>query len=223
MKNLPSRFIDRTTLPVFALISVLSFLSSCDEQLPAYRDPRNALEAKVMTRYVLGVSENSMKVEIRVINTYDETFEGRAVLQGSGSILLKRNQFVGRTFTVTAANFTSGKYNPVTGILRMDPNDTLRLIFSWNFVADGGVDLRQTVFQYYNDATCSWDQPLVIQRRIAFQETFVVRVSLKVFDKIPELSDGPIEFTMCHVDQWVPGNWCAPIIFDANYCPANIP
>lgn len=210
------------------LVTLFAFLllilsGSCEEQLPEYRDPRNALEESITGRYVLGISDNSMKIEVMVVNVYDETFEGKAVLQGSGSILLKRNQATAKTFTLTPANVSNGKYNTATGILRMDPNDTLRLVFSWNFVADGGVDLRQTVFQYYPDPTCTFDQPVVIMRRIAFQETFIIRATLRVFDKIADLSGGPYEFTLCHVDQWVPGNSCPPIIFDENYCPASIP
>jgi hypothetical protein len=130
---------------------------------------------------------------------------------------MKRRPNIRKTFTIDSSNWANGKYDQSTGILRMDPGDTLRLIYSWNFVDDNGIDVRTQEFFYVPDSTCNG-------RMIAAQEIFVFHANLTVFDRVPELLTGPYEFTMCHVNAYVSPQFCPPILEDKpeTYCP-NVP
>ena len=208
---------------LFLRLSLLTLLLSCvsiscNETLPEYRDPLDVLSAHVRGRYILVVSDNSLKVDLLVVNTFDETFEAKAILAGSGTITMKRKPNIRKTFSLTAANWTNGKYNPTTGILRMDPGDTLRLVYSWNFIDDNGTDVRASEFYYVPDASCPG-------RRIAARESFIFQARMKIFDRIPEVVAEPYEFYLCHVNFWIRGGDCPPIQEDRpeTYCPKVVP
>lgn len=196
---------------LIAFVFIVIGGAGCKESLPPYHDPREVLNGEIRARYTLALNENSVKIEIRFTNIYDETLHGVAALQGGGTITLKRKSSVRKTFEINASQWISGKYVPSTRVLTVDPGDTVRLIYTWDFRDDNGNDLRTTEFRYYADPQCHMDQPVPVERNIAGQETFVIQASLKVFDRIPEIVIGPIEFSMCHVDKYVAPSLCPPI------------
>lgn len=204
------RFVLRIALLFLLTCGVLAL--SCNESLPPYNDPGHVFEGQLLARYTLTLNENSLKVEFRFTNVFDETLNGVADLQGSGLITLKRKPTVRKTFTITSAHLVSGKYVPSTRVLTIDPGDTVRLIYTWDFRDDAGNDLRSTEFTYFPDASCTMDQPVPVERRIASRETFIISASLSVFNRVTPVVVGPIEYSMCHVSQYVAPNVCPPII-----------
>ena len=113
---------------------------------------------------------------------------------------------------ISASNAVNG-YDPRTGVVTIDPGKSVRFRYKWNFVDDNARDLRQTAFVYHPDTTC-----IAFGRMIAFNETFRMTGSLKVFERIPTLTAAPRELSMCHVNIFVLQNYC-PIIDPARPCP----
>lgn len=199
---------------VAVILSGSLLVLSCEESLPPYDDPREVVDGTVRGRYELFFGDNRLKVDIFLVNTFDETFQARAFFEGEGVITLRRKPSVQKTFTITPDLFVSGTYNRFTGILTMDPGDTVRLTYVWNFVDDNNRDLRDLEFQYVQDPSCPG-------RMIAREEMFVLRARVKVYDKIREVVSAPWEFALCYVNPVVDPQVCPPTWpeFSRSYCP----
>jgi hypothetical protein len=206
------RFSHHTLLHPVLIVLLGWVVFSCNESLPTYRDPAHVFSGELAARYTLTLNENSLKIEFRFTNVFDETLAGVASLEGSGIITLRRKPAVRKTFTMTVAHLVSGKYVPATRMLTIDPGDTVRLIYTWDFRDDTGNDLRTGEFTYFPDPTCTFDEPVPVERRIAARETFIISASLRVFDRITPVVVGPIEYSLCHVDRYVSPNVCPPIL-----------
>ena len=190
------------------LLLAMAVSMSCDESLPPYLDPRDVLQGSLSGRYILTVNQNSVLVSFTVKNIYEETFQAPAILRGTVQITSKRYLSIQKTFQFTSANLAhANNYNPASGVLTIDPQDSIVLTTNWNFIDDAGKDLRQTLFAYSADQTCGF-------RRIALEETFILKGSVKVYDKVSDASAGPTEFSMCHVTNWVNPKDCPPILTD---------
>ena len=181
---------------LWVLLGVIPLLS-CSEHLPSYSDPSQILKGTFDCRYILSATENAVHLNLVVTNSFDETLQGEAVLKGSGMITLKRNAALRRSFSLSSVNLVHGRYDNTTGILTLDPGESVTLRFVWNFAVDTGGDLTGSQFVYYPDSTCP-------QRLIAYEETFLLEGHVQVFDRIPTIDFRPIEFSMCHVKTYVP-------------------
>jgi hypothetical protein len=191
-----------------ALLILMALVMSCDESLPPYQDPRNILQASMRGRYVLSPDDNSLHVTLIVKNVYEETIQAQATLRGTIVVTAKRNSSIQITLPITANNITyATSYNRATGILTIDPQDTVVFSASWSFIDNAGRDLRQMFFDYTPDPTCSF-------REIAAEETFILDGSVKVYDMISDVTAEPIEFSMCHVTNWVDTRTCYPVFTD---------
>ncbi|MCI0564310.1 MAG: hypothetical protein MN733_38035 [Nitrososphaera sp.] len=186
----------------YCLMGVIAASLSCDESLPRYSDPTKVLEANNAALYVISTTDNSLKVFVNVTNTYDETFDGRAFIDGTVSVTMSGNQSFRKTFIINSSNIVSGNYNPSSQQLRIDPGDTLKLTFSWNFFDDNGRDIRDIV-AHYEDKTC-------IQRRISDQLTFTIRSEVKVYEKVAAAVAQTIAYTFVHHDAYFNPGWCTP-------------
>jgi len=177
-----------------SLVVAMAVSMSCDESLPPYQDPRNVLQGTPRGKYVLTVSENSLHVSFTIKNVYEETFQAQAILNGTLVITAKRDPTIQKTFQLTESNVTyAANYNRATGVLTIDPQDTVVLSATWDFIDNVGEDLRLMFFRYAPDPSC-------LGRHIAQEETFLIQGSMKVFEKLPDVSGGPSEYTFCHVD-----------------------
>lgn len=185
---------------------------SCNESLPPSVDPSHAIDVKMNVQYAYSNTENAVHVDFTVTNRFDETLQARAAVFGTGIITLKRDTSRHRTYLVSVANVLNG-YNSATGMVTIDPGQSIHVLYVWNFVDDVGRDFRTTVFTYYPDTTC-----LTFGRMIAFNETFTVTGSIRIFDKLPTITVPPRELSMCHVNKYVLQNYC-PIIDPNNPCP----
>jgi hypothetical protein len=143
-----------------------------------------------------------LHVSFTIKNVYEETFQAEATFEGKLVITAKRNPKIQKTVQLTAANITyAANYNKATGVLTLDPRDSVVLSSSWDFFDDAGQDLRRTFFRYLADTSC-------FDRFIASEETFVLQGSVKVYEKVPEVSAGPIEYMFCHINVWVSPKQC---------------
>ncbi|MBI4429548.1 MAG: hypothetical protein HY562_10565 [Ignavibacteriales bacterium] len=188
---------------------------NCEGELPVYRDPRDVLSAKVSGEYVLSSSENSLKLFLSVKNTYDETLEGAAVLQGKIDVILVRNTAIRKTFSLTSANLIYARsYNASSRILRLDPEDSVKFMVSWDFVDDNGVDLREHVFAYSSDPSClAEDHPICLgeDRRISSPEEFSLDGEITIYEKVGMAQALARNLRLCYVDKWVNTSCCPPI------------
>lgn len=194
-------------LYVWTFSLLLFVLYGCQESLPPYEDPRNVLKATISGRYVLSRSENTIKIHLNIVNTFDETFEAKGIFEGTGKLISKRNKDFVHTFKLSASHWARGKYNPVTGILTMDAGDTLRLIYAWNYLDDQGRDARTMIFSYRVDPTCS-------VRLISLEETFMLQARIRVYEKIREIVAEPVEYSLCHVPEWIDPKVCTSLRTD---------
>jgi hypothetical protein len=182
---------------------------SCHESLPPYQDPSQVFVGVLVPTYLFSNTLNALGVQLVVTNVYDETFEARTQFEGSIEITHAVAPEYRKTFFLSAANLIQGKYNTGSRTLTFDRGDSVRLGVQWNFVDDRGRDLRQELFAYRVDRTCSPDA-----RRISVEQSFVIRGRVKLFDRTEEVSGGPIRFTFCHVSRWVDPRACPSILPD---------
>jgi hypothetical protein len=180
------------------LLPVLVLSFSCKENLPPYQDPAQVFEGFVRAEYLYSLTSNTIAIQLVVQNVYDETFEGRAILEGTVELTLARKPDVKRIFFLSDANLIQGRYQPNSRTLTIDPKDSVRLRVFWNFDDDRGRNLRQDEFRYNPDPSCPG-------RRIAAQETIVIRGSVKVFERTEEVKLGPVSFSFCHINAYFVG------------------
>lgn len=178
----------------------------CNESLPPYRDPSEVFDVSIHGDYVLGLAGNRVNLFVDVVNSYDETLEAEAEISGQVQMALDRDP----TFTWTATFglselMTTGNYNSGTGVIRVNPGDTLRFRIVWTYMDDNGRDFRTNVFRYFQDMSCS-------DRCIAERESFSLKASVNIFPRIPESSSPLAVFSFCHVTAYIPPQFCPPIV-----------
>ena len=154
----------------------LGLLSSCQEELPVYQDPRSVLKGSVGEQYLLSSTENVVRLEFAAVNRYDETFQAEGVLRGEMTLTLGRRPEVRKTLILGPSNVVKGQYNPTSHELTMDPGDTVRFAVYWDYTDDEGRDLRRTEFDYKIDSACP-------MRQVALEELFSVRGTVRIYDK----------------------------------------
>jgi hypothetical protein len=203
-------------LSLALVVSTLSF-STCEEFLPAYREPETVLEATLSAQYILEISDNSLKVYLTARNVFDETFQARADVKGTIELVSMRDSTVRKTFPLSAANFIEAPgYNRNTGILTLNPNQTARLGISWNFVTDdAGRDIRREFFKYIEDPTCEG-------RCFALTEDWVIRGRVQLFEKTGTSIADSVQYALCFVNMYFrsgPEGGCVSV--DTN-APCNL-
>lgn len=203
--HLPHRGKQALAVSAGFFLAIVAAGPLCNESLPPYINPRDVFSGTVQGAYVLTMSDNSVKIYLNVTNRYDETLEGRALLNGEMEISLAGNPMISKTFSISSSNLlTSRNYNPTTGFLRIDPGETIRFGVSWNLVADNGTDLRTGVFRYWEDTECA-------ARCVAEEEVFVIRGSVDIFEQTNTVVADPALFSLCHVSNYVEPRFCPPV------------
>lgn len=194
-----------------ALLSIifplLLFVGACDESLPSYREPGAVLEGKIEARYTLTASENRVGIVLTAVNRYEESLEGRRDFAGSIEIRSKRRPELRKTLTISSTHLIYARFhNSQTGMVRIDPGDSVRFLVSWNLASSdtAGDDEFLKLFSSYIDPTCP-------SRAVAFRETFVLTGELRVFEQAAPAIIGPTEFSFCRVSRWVAPNVCPTV------------
>lgn len=200
------------TITKIQVLFILIFLFfSCKETLPPYLSPERVLVGDVGGLYVLTASDNSVKLYFTVRNVFDETLQGPAKLAGKIQIVLGRNPQVRKTAVLGVSNILYARsYDRQTGVITLDPGDSIRLGYSWDLVDDNGIDLRTSFFSYVSDPTCPDSLPET--RRITLEEKFQISGELLVFDRTGQVVPAPKELAFCYATNWVNPKYCPPII-----------
>lgn len=202
-------------LLLFIALAALLSLSAgpCDESLPTYQAPDKIFEGTIQPSYILSVVQNVMSVQLIVRNIFDETFQAPGILKGNIEIVSASDPSIRKTFIIGPANVIRAPgYDRNTGMLLIDPQDTIRVGVQWNFIDDNGKDLRTQFFQYIEDPTCSL-------RCLAYTEDFIISGELKVYDQRAPVRFGPINYSLCFASNYVLTRCCPPIITSA---PCNL-
>jgi hypothetical protein len=191
-----------------SLLALLLSSGSCDESLPPYNEPQRLFAASIEGAYALTIKDNSMKLYVTVKNIFDETLQGRSVIQGAIEIASARDPSIKKTFSITAANIMSARgYNRAAGLLTIDAGESVRLGTSWDLVDDNGRDLRTSFFRYVSDPSCN-------ARCLALTEDFVLTGNILLLDRTGPALFGPTVYSFCHVSQWIEPKMCPPILTD---------
>jgi len=191
-----------SSLVILAVLGIATI--SCSESLPPYQDPAEVFQGKVTGQYVLTVADNSLKIYITLKNVFDETFQAQALLRGNLEIVLARKPEIRKTVSLYPSNILQARsYNSSNGMLTVDAGDSIRLGYSWDFIADDGTDLRRGIFILTEDPTCK-------SREIAKDETFILSGDIKVFERTAPVKFGPTAYTFCYVTNWVNTKFCPP-------------
>lgn len=186
---------------VTIVVLSLSF-GPCDEPLPTYQAPNNVLEATIASTYIV---PKFISMQLYVRNIFDETFQSKAVFQGTLRITSARDSSVHKTFNLSTSNLIEAKgYDGATHILTLSPGETIRLGVLWFFTDDNGRNLTEEFFRYSTDPQCKL-------RKIAYAEDFIIGGEITVFDKTGKIIAVPILHSFCYVT--ADPDECPPVPF----------
>jgi hypothetical protein len=166
----------------------------CDESLPTYSPPGNVLAVRVANVEQLSdhvAPPNAQMVHFVIVgeNTHDEVFWDSVDVKGTARVWWKRNPGRYRTLYLTVKNFTDRNLIH-NGKLMLVPGQTFSMDVYWNVKTDDGLYLpTQMDFTDPNQKYCAANVVC------APPETFVIEVSLNVFDHLGYVSAPPLEFT----------------------------
>jgi hypothetical protein len=213
-----SRIINASLLAGIAFLS--AGLNSCKESLAPYEEPAAVLEGKVKGQYVFSRQENLIKMYISIKNIYDETLQSTAPMKGNIEIEWSRFPTSRKTDSIDVSNLVyARRYDRDKGILTLDPGDSIALVYLWNLIDDNGSFLfdedNQLVEWKFIDTLCA-ARPL---RKIAREETFIIRGQFFTFKQAAPARFGPTPFSFCYVNKWVEptaGNRCYWIYADSS-------
>ncbi len=184
------------------LLIIGGILSSCDEPLPPRDDPTVVFQGKIEPEFALLSSTNALLVILKVKNVFDESLQGIALLTGNVEIAWAPFPDIRKIATLGPGNLIHArKYDVRTGLLTIDPGDSIVFLYSWNIMAESERQMRAEIFTYRTDSGC----PL---RKIADMETFIVRAQVRVYDKRSPANFGDTMFSFCHVDTYVDQRSC---------------
>lgn len=186
--------------------SVILLGGSCKEPLPRYTDPSDYFEGKLTGTFVLTNNINQINFHLVITNKFDETFSSRALMEGTIEIISVKNPDYRKTFFLNSSNlYRARNYNPNSRILTIDPADSIDFVASWNFIDDKNRDVRDNLFIYVPDPTCR------TFRRIAYQEFFTVKATMKLYERADQIAPKQLMYSLCHVNTWVNTKTCPPV------------
>ncbi len=134
-----------------AIVSIV-IVFGCNEILPEYSQPENLLSAEVVPLNVASdtvsyyiIDNNNPNLvfirldspfngyEIRIINTYEETIQDDADVTGTVELIWNDQPKFSAEIPVTLPAVFSQHYDPSTGLITVNPGDTIVLRVYWNF------------------------------------------------------------------------------------------
>jgi hypothetical protein len=188
------------------LLSLLLILLACDESLPPRSDPSKLFEGSLSTKYSLLWNENVLRIEVNLVNVYDETIQAKAHMSGTVEVVLIRDTAIRKTIHFDASHLVTTKlYNQATQEVTIDPGETIRFVYVWNFTDNNNVDMPEDVFHYYPDPNCSG-------RLLAFNETFSLTCSFQIIEKLGSVQFAPAVLSLCYIRNYLGPKDCpAPL------------
>ncbi len=168
------------------------FVSSCDESLPLYTEPPTPFKGTIDPEYRWGGLGSQLWIHINVRNTFDETLQDRERLTGTLEIILARDPQYHKTVTLNGDFIVNSPgVTRQNGQVTVNQGDTLKLVYKWDFFDDDGTYLPQKVFHVHGE-------PGFPDILVADPETFVLKGSFQVFDKMGQLTFLPVEYVLTY-------------------------
>ncbi len=169
------RWRGRSVSPLVGLI-LLSLISlSCNESLPSYAPPATVFEGTLRGVTIQTKVSDYVGVYFTVKNIYHETLQSHGMLSGMLEITFPPVPSFHKTVLLDSSFFVNPQnLNMRTGVVTVDPGDSLAFVFRWDLYDDNGVFLPDLV-QLKADPNC----PTI---RRADPLTLVFNCSFQVFD-----------------------------------------
>ena len=142
----------RRSFFLIVLPTVSFLLLSCNESLPVYVGPSNILSAEISSmnaptdtvkyRMVDDNNPNLVAVrifgaplgfEIKIVNVYSETIQDDADVQGTLELRWADKQEFKTILPLAVTGVTSSQYDPKTGLITLNPGDTITLRTYWDY------------------------------------------------------------------------------------------
>ena len=186
----------------------LFFLWGCAESLPPRSDPANLFTVSITTEYNIVNNFGWLDVFVTLKSNYDETLQDVALLDGTLMIdwtqdpALRGNIVPRRTAHFEPAQIVSAKkYDSFTRMLTIDPGDSIRLRYRWNFKTDDSTDLYKQ-FKYQPDKSCligGGGESAPQYRRFSANQPFQISAQVKIFDRSAMVYSAPFSVVTCAV------------------------
>ena len=126
--------------------------------MPVYAPPENVLSTEIIplnaatdsVRYSM-VDNNNPNLarvtltspyhgyEIAIVNNYEETIQDDLEIEGHLELAWEEKPELKAVIPLTNTSFYDGDYDPATGLLTINPGDTVRLRAYWDFRLSGNV------------------------------------------------------------------------------------
>ena len=185
---------------------------SCHESLPTRTDPSKVFEGTIQMRYEYDRFRNRLKFDVSVLNVFDETLADTVGgFKGTLTLWIARDPDHRKTITIGPADIQFTLVDPLLQTLTLDPGDSVSMEFTWDLVADGGYDLRDSLLAYGLDPTCEY-------RLVAEREFAMAQLDLVVFEQIQSVGTRS-STSFCFYNNWVETAVCPLPNVLANGCP----
>ncbi len=166
---------------------------SCNESLPSYAPPSAVFSGTLRGMTVPTRGDVRLYVYFTVRNTYSETLQDHGRLSGLLQITLDRDPSFQKTVILDSTFFvTPQNLNMHTGIVTVNPGDSLAFVYKWDLYDDNG-NYLPNVLTLKTDPQCP-----TMQR--AEPESFTLNCSFQVFDTRGEITVVPVSYVFSY---WV--------------------
>ncbi len=184
-----------SAVAMWIILASLYFVS-CNESLPVYIPPSDIFGASVRplnaltdtVRYSMRDDNNPNLVrvtlitpfngyEIAIVNRYEETIQDKMEIEGTVDLLWAEKPDLNAVLTLSNTSIYDGDLDPVTGLLTVNPGDTIRLRVFWNFRLTTN-DWAFTQVRYTDGPAYSIGPMQVVSDR--FHQTMLLNAVVKV-------------------------------------------
>lgn len=174
-------------IAVSLVLSGMIIFSACDESLPPYEQPQNALAITDVfpAQGLVDPGIEILNIYITGMNLYEETFDDTVNVQGEVRIWWKRHPEITATLPLSNGNFVPP--TPIRGSrLTLETNDLFYMKTVWSLYTDDGQYLIDLLNFSAHDVRGDYEY--------AKTETLVIEVELLVFRQIGMIRAEPVEY-----------------------------
>ncbi|HEY6950936.1 MAG TPA: hypothetical protein VI758_00945 [Bacteroidota bacterium] len=185
------------------LLALAVCLCSCNESLPPRQDPQNVFGQGARAQYICSDVANNVLIDIALTNNFDETLSDTVHFSGTVVVTSERDPSVHKTFALSLSNLVHGIYDSRSGVLTINPGDSVVIRVIWSLDDDAGASLSSTLFHYHVDPDCAG-------RLVSSPETFSIVSRTRLFAPLG-LTESRTVFQMSHFSSWVSPKDCHPL------------
>jgi hypothetical protein len=200
----------------FFVFLIVFFVLGCDEELPPRNDPSKIFIAYMEMDYIYSPQQNGINFIVSVINNFDETLSGKTLIDGTMEIeWIVPPERIGtfipkRTVKLNANNiFRARGYNSITGKFLIDPHDTVKFSYVWDFKFDDSTDIRNVPFFIIGaknigcgNTTIKNGSVVKISRFVYQSQPFKVKCNIRLFDKTAFIQIPEKIINSCSINFW---------------------